>query len=57
MNRITQVMELINQYDNELNDGIKFLIKDIIKEHRLELKEWMNLTTHQSNIEHSSTGA
>ena len=55
MNRTTQITELINQYDNELSNSLKYLIKDIVMDYRKELTAWMNIMTHQSNTEAYST--
>ena len=55
MNRTTQITELINQYDTDLNNNLKYLIKDIVMDYRKELTAWMNITIHQSNTEAYST--
>ena len=51
-NRIREKIELIYQYDNDMNKYIKELTKSIIEEHRMEIEKWNMKKIHQNNLEH-----
>jgi len=56
MKRIKEKIELINHYDNDLNEGLKSIIKDIVEDQRQELEIWMNTMIVQNNIERYNIG-